>query len=152
MTPFKRLGAGFAVILSLCLMGAPAVAQDGADAMNRLAGIVEAWRASPHADFESGAFTHWNDEEAREIPGSCAVCHSGIAYNDYVMGPMETPGRIDHPVPLGSTVDCAACHGATPWTNLSVHARIVQTLFSTGAQDRIAKQSQRYWKILVASM
>lgn len=85
----------------------PAIAQD---ATPSLSDIVEAWLASPHADRSSEAFIHWNEDG--EVPGSCAVCHSSSGVREYLETPMSTPGRIDHAVGLGTTVDCTACHGA----------------------------------------
>lgn len=70
--------------------------------------IQKAWQASPHADKSSESFTHWNKDG--EIPGSCAVCHSTTGIKDYVAGQMSTPGIIDHPVPIGESVECGACH------------------------------------------
>lgn len=83
-----------------------------------IADIVEAWRASPHADRSSEAFTHWNEDG--EIPGSCATCHSSTGAEDYLNGPMSTPGVIDHPVPLGTTVGCVVCHQSSAETLASV--------------------------------
>jgi len=70
--------------------------------------ILEAWLASPHADSTTEAFRHWDSEG--EIPGTCAVCHSTPGAVAYMSSPMETAGFIDHPVPLGTTVECDACH------------------------------------------
>lgn len=75
-----------------------------------LADITEAWLASSHADRSSEAFTHWNEDG--EIIGACSVCHSSIGLLDYLQGPMEEVGVIDHPVPIGSVVGCASCHSA----------------------------------------
>lgn len=75
-----------------------------------LSEITEAWLASPHAQSDAEAFTHWDEDG--EIPGRCAVCHSGTGAIDYVRGPMSTPGAIDHPVGIGSMVDCAVCHNS----------------------------------------
>ena len=101
-----KLGA--ALVLAIALLGAPAKAQESSGPS--LTDIVEAWLKSPHADRSSHSFTHWNEDG--EIPGTCAVCHSSIGAIDYMRGPMSTPGMIDHPVPLGSTVDCATCHNS----------------------------------------
>lgn len=131
------------LLKSVCTMAGPialmsflgtlgaAQAQDASTNSSPIADIVEAWRASPHADGSSEAFTHWNDEG--EIPGSCATCHSGIGAQDYMNGPMSTPGVIDHPVPLGSTVECAVCHegGAKTLTSIPFPSGImVDTLGS----------------------
>lgn len=69
---------------------------------------LRAWLASPHANGQTEAFRHWDTE--REIPGSCAVCHSTVGIVDYLKTPMNVAGKIDHPVPIGTTVECAACH------------------------------------------
>lgn len=80
--------------------------------------IVEAWLGSAHADYTSEAFTHWNEDG--EIPGTCAVCHSGRGLNAYLDGDRAMVGRIEHPVLPGATVDCAACHNESASTLESV--------------------------------
>lgn len=72
--------------------------------------IVEAWLASPHADRMSEAFTHWNADGA--VPENCATCHSGPGLIDFLGADGSTAGLVDHPAPVGSPVDCAACHNA----------------------------------------
>lgn len=70
--------------------------------------ILDAWLASPHADSTSEAFRHWDTEG--EIPGTCAVCHSTTGLIDYLGTPTTTAGIIGHSVPIGTSVECAACH------------------------------------------
>lgn len=70
--------------------------------------ILDAWLSSPHADSTSEAFRHWDTEG--EIPGACAVCHSATGVIDYLSTPATTAGIIDHSVPIGTSVECAACH------------------------------------------
>lgn len=70
--------------------------------------ILKAWLGSPHADASMEAFRHWDVDG--EIPGACAVCHSTTGVIDYLSTPQKTAGVIDHPVPIGTTVECAACH------------------------------------------
>jgi len=48
---------------------------------------------SGHADAESEAFTHWNEDEPAEIPPVCARCHK-----------VDMPGEINDPI------NCTACH------------------------------------------
>lgn len=117
MVLVKRLWAAAAVLIAASFGAAPAIAQDDGG-LERLSQIVEAWRASPHADLDAEAFAHWNEDG--EIPGACATCHSGIGFNDYVSSPMQVPGILDHPVALGNTVDCAACHGESALNLTSV--------------------------------
>lgn len=70
--------------------------------------ILAAWMSSQHANAESEAFRHWDSEG--EIPGNCAVCHSSTGFVDYVSAPQSKPALLDHPVPTGTTVECATCH------------------------------------------
>jgi hypothetical protein len=72
--------------------------------------IEAIWATSPHADAESGAFTHWDDEDPPEVPANCAKCHSTPGYQDFLGLDGATPGQVDHPVSIGTTVECAVCH------------------------------------------
>lgn len=72
--------------------------------------ILKAWLGSPHANASMEAFRHWDTEG--EIPGACAVCHSTTGVIDYLAAPQPLAGVIDHPVPIGTTVECSACHNA----------------------------------------
>jgi hypothetical protein len=74
-----------------------------------LAAITAAWLASPHGDKSSPAFTHWDKDG--QIPGECAVCHSATGMADYLATDRSKVGMIDHPVPTGTAVECATCHG-----------------------------------------
>ncbi len=119
MTLATRLcGIAAAFLFGFVSLVGEAPAQSENEAVSRLTSIVEAWRASPHADLSSYAFRHWNEEG--EIPGSCAVCHSPIGFTDYVSGPMTTPGMIDHPKVTGGNVDCAVCHSESASMLVSV--------------------------------
>lgn len=108
-TGLMKLLSALAIVLAL--LGSPAIAQESQPKKSPLTGIVDAWLGSPHANRKSSSFTHWNEDG--EIPGSCAVCHSSTGALDYMSGPMQTPGVIDHPVGVGSVVDCATCHSST---------------------------------------
>ena len=69
---------------------------------------VEAWLNSPHADYSSEAFRHWDEDG--EIPTSCAACHSSSGFMDYIGADGSEAGKVDNPaVPL-SVVECATCH------------------------------------------
>jgi len=70
--------------------------------------ILKAWLSSPHADAKSESFRHWDKD--KEIMGACAVCHSTTGVVKYLNAPITKPGVIDHPVPIGVTIECAACH------------------------------------------
>jgi hypothetical protein len=74
------------------------------------AAIEEQWAQSAHNDTESASFTSWDDEEPPEIPVDCAKCHSTLGYLDFLGANGTIPGQINHPAPIGTTVECDACH------------------------------------------
>jgi hypothetical protein len=95
-----------AFALSVFLTGAqvdkPTKIQSKSDHARRL------WETSPHADKASEAFTHWDEEG--EVPTSCAKCHSTPGYQDYIGADGSASNVVDEAAPLGTTVECAACH------------------------------------------
>jgi hypothetical protein len=72
----------------------------------------EQWHLSGHSDSTGEAFRHWDVDG--EVPESCATCHSSPGFADYI-----ADGTVDAPAPLGSLVECTACHNDT---NLYVDA------------------------------
>ena len=79
-----------------------------------LAALVEAWMASPHGDYHSPSFTHWNEEG--EVPVECAACHSQPGFIDFLGADKSTPGVVDRPAPINAPIGCASCH------NTAAHA------------------------------
>lgn len=70
----------------------------------------EIWVESPHNDVESESFVHWDETEDKMVPASCATCHSTTGYIDFLGGDGSEVGKVDNPVPVGTTVTCDACH------------------------------------------
>ncbi len=68
----------------------------------------EEWANSPHNDAEAEAFVHWDEDG--EIEESCAKCHSTPGYMDFIGADGSEAGVVNAPAPLGTTVECAACH------------------------------------------
>ncbi len=66
------------------------------------------WATSAHADNEAEAFNHWNEDGA--VEADCAKCHSTPGYRDYIGADGSTPNVVEGPAPLGTTVECEACH------------------------------------------
>ncbi|WP_137702724.1 polyheme membrane-associated cytochrome C [Marimonas lutisalis] len=88
----------------VCILGAaPVTAQE-----QGLGGIVDAWMASPHGDYHSESFTHWNEEGA--VPEVCATCHSAPGFADFIGADGSAAGKVDAPAPINAPVSCAACH------------------------------------------
>jgi hypothetical protein len=77
-------------------------AQSKADKSRRL------WATSPHADKKAAAFNDWNQDGS--IPTSCARCHSTPGFRDYLGVDGTAADAVDNPAPIGTTVECAACH------------------------------------------
>jgi len=68
------------------------------------------WAASAHADKEAEAFTHWDEEDPKEVPTGCAACHSEGGYLDFMGADGSPAGVVDKAAPIGTSVTCNACH------------------------------------------
>ncbi len=70
----------------------------------------EAWLTSGHADIAAEAFIHWNEEDPAEVPENCARCHSTPGFMDFLGADGSAAGVVDAPAPIGSVIECQACH------------------------------------------
>jgi len=68
------------------------------------------WAASPHADAEAEAFTHWNEDDPQEIPAACAKCHSRPGFIDFLGVDGTQVNQVDNPAITGTTISCFVCH------------------------------------------
>jgi hypothetical protein len=68
------------------------------------------WANSGHADATAEAFVHWDMDDPPEIPTSCAKCHSTWGYLDFLGADSTDAGTVDNAAPIGTTVECIACH------------------------------------------
>lgn len=87
--------------------------------------IYDAWVGSAHADVMAEAFVHWDAEG--EVPTSCARCHSTTGYRDFLGVDGSDYGSVDAAAPLGSVVNCDACHNA-------VASHLTSVTFPSGAE------------------
>ncbi len=69
----------------------------------------EAWAGSAHADADSPAFTHWDGADPPLVPTSCARCHSGAGFIDFIGGDGTEAGVVDNPAKPG-VITCDTCH------------------------------------------
>ncbi|MHC4741804.1 MAG: polyheme membrane-associated cytochrome C, partial [Planctomycetota bacterium] len=73
------------------------------------------WETSGHADDTSEAFIHWG-YDPNIVRSSCAKCHSGTGFRDFMGADGSAAGSIDNDHPAlpaeGAFVDCAACHNS----------------------------------------
>ena len=72
--------------------------------------ITSKYWSSGHADAESDAFTHWNEEDPAEVPSFCAKCHSTAGFVDFVGADGSEAGRVDQPGKINDPISCIACH------------------------------------------
>ena len=98
---------------SVLLTGATALMAD--DLQIHLVDIpyVEAlWSMSAHADTTAEAFMHWDEDNPPAVPVGCAKCHSTPGYQDFLGADGSAAGVVDTPAPIGTVIDCTACHNA----------------------------------------
>jgi hypothetical protein len=82
--------------------------------------FMDEWMGSPHNNVEGEAFRHWDEDDPAEVPASCAKCHSTPGYVDFLGADGSEAGVVDQAAPLGSTVECVACHNDVTLTKDSV--------------------------------
>ncbi|MCA9921644.1 MAG: hypothetical protein KC419_01130 [Anaerolineales bacterium] len=68
------------------------------------------WAASGHANADAEAFIHWNEDDPAEVPTACAKCHSTPGFMDFVGADGSEFGVVDAAAPIGTTIECQACH------------------------------------------
>ena len=68
------------------------------------------WAGSPHNNVEAEAFRHWDEDDPAQIPTSCAKCHSTPGYIAFMGADGSQFGTVESAAPIGTTVECAACH------------------------------------------
>ncbi|WP_119394666.1 multiheme c-type cytochrome [Salinibius halmophilus] len=72
--------------------------------------FYQSWVNSPHADLDSPAFNHWEEEDDKLVPERCAACHSTTGHLDYLGADGSTPYQVDAKAPGLEGVQCTACH------------------------------------------
>lgn len=87
----------------------------------------EQWASSGHADASAEAFVHWNEEDPAEVPANCAKCHSTPGFLDFLGADGSAFGAVDAAAPLGTTVECEACHN-------DVTMDLASVVFPSGAE------------------
>ncbi len=79
-----------------------------------------AWTGSPHNDKTAEAFKHWDTANPVEVPTTCAKCHSTPGYLDFLGADGSAAGKVDKAAPVGTTVQCVACHNDVTISKTSV--------------------------------
>jgi len=78
--------------------------------------IYDQWSASAHGNTAAKAFTNWGTAPGSTIPTDCGRCHSSPGFQDYLGADGTGFQVVDNPAPVGTTVNCAACHNAVAAT------------------------------------
>lgn len=115
---FLTTGNALAADAGLTVDRAPA--QDATAPVTVTVPFLDAWMSSAHADASSEAFRHWDEEDPKEIPDTCAKCHSSTGFQDFLGADGTEAGKVDGPHALGTVVDCVACHNDVTLTKTSV--------------------------------
>lgn len=69
---------------------------------------------------DAEAFVHWNEDDPQEVPTSCAKCHSTPGYLDFMGADGSEFGIVDSAAPIGTTIQCEACHNDVTINHTSV--------------------------------
>jgi hypothetical protein len=94
------------------------------------------WLGSGHADRTAAAFNYNRWNQAGVIPTSCAKCHSTHGYRDFLGDDGTAEGVVDNAAPVGSTVECIACHNDKTIHKTSVTFPSGITLNDLGDESR----------------
>lgn len=97
---------------------------------------TDAWSTSPHNDVKAQAFTHWNTTTDKNVPTTCAQCHTTTGYQDFLGADGSKAGVVDKPVPVGETITCNACHNTATATLSSVTFPSGVTINNLGPEAR----------------
>ncbi|MBI4631037.1 MAG: hypothetical protein HY740_04850, partial [Chloroflexi bacterium] len=71
-----------------------------------------AWEKSGHNDAKAQAFTNWDTANPKEIPVTCAKCHSNTGFQDFLGQDGSEAGKVDKAHATGQTITCDTCHNA----------------------------------------
>lgn len=85
------------------------------------------WAGSGHADASAEAFNHWNEDDPAEVSASCAKCHSTPGFLDFLGADGSAFGSVEAAAPIGTTVECEACHN-------NVTVDLASVVFPSGAE------------------
>lgn len=112
--------------------------------------FLDRWLGSGHANKEAEAFNHWNEDDPAVVPVACAKCHSTPGYLDYIGADGTEANVVDADQPIGTTVECVACHNDVTVTMDSVLMPSGVELTGLGDESRCMQCHQgRHSKVSV---
>jgi hypothetical protein len=109
------LTLGIALYLGQAGLAELASAQEGVEVP-----FLDEWSSSGHNDATAEAFIHWDEDDPAEVPTNCAKCHSTPGYQDFLGVDGSAAGTVDEAAPIGTTIQCVACHNDATLTKDSV--------------------------------
>ncbi|HEX9091382.1 MAG TPA: hypothetical protein VF831_07820, partial [Anaerolineales bacterium] len=96
----------------------------------------QAWAGSAHAEATAEAFRHWDEDTPKEVPTSCARCHTPTGYMDYLGEDGTAVGVVDAAQPVSNGITCIACHNDAANALTSVTFPSGVTVDNLGPQAR----------------
>ncbi len=121
---YHRVVAALLLLIALAAAASVALAQTPANQQpGPVVGeipFIREWSGSGHADLQAEAFNDWNDATPREVPTTCAKCHSTPGFVDYLGADGSQVRVVDKPAPIGTVIECIACHNERARTLTSV--------------------------------
>jgi hypothetical protein len=102
------------------------------------------WEGSGHADHTAMPFNDWNDTNPPAIPTTCARCHSTPGYRDYLGADGTAVGVVNNPAPIGTVVECDACHNdqAAALTSVTFPSGLVVSELGKEARCMVCHQGR----------
>lgn len=85
------------------------------------------WTDSGHADVTAEAFRHWDEESPKEVPVTCAKCHSSAGFLDYVGADGSAAFAVDVAASTETVINCTTCHNEAT-------AELSSVVFPSGAE------------------
>jgi hypothetical protein len=88
----------------------------------------DAWAGSAHHALDTEPFKHWDTADPKEVPTSCARCHTSAGFVDYA-----TDGKVDAAVSVANGnpgIMCETCHSPEAMALTSVtfpSGKVIQT-------------------------
>ncbi len=72
--------------------------------------FLTAWEGSGHNDATAEAFRHWDEDDPAVVAADCAKCHSTPGHLDFLGLDGSPFGSVENDAPIGTTIECQACH------------------------------------------
>lgn len=94
------------------------------------------WEASGHNDADAAAFRHWDEDDPAVVPVSCAKCHVGTGFQDFVGADGSAAGVVDAAHDPDTTITCTTCHNDATLALDSVTMPSGAVLTGLGAEAR----------------